>query len=368
MDFVIRLQELAERVRQSKELVQTEEATKNALILPFLQTLGYDVFNPAEVVPEYTADVGTKNKEKVDYAILREGQMVMLMECKSYGSTLDSGKCGQLMRYFNATPSARIGILTDGVRYQFFTDADNTPNIMDQTPFMEFDIGAPDESLIPELRKLTKSKWDVDAAMSAAADLKYTRAVKEELAAELAAPSDDFVRLFAKKAYSGSLTARVLEVFAGRVKRAFQQLVHDQINERLKTAMVAPQQTTTPPQGADEKTESTADPKENEHSVVTTVEELEGYHIVKSLLRTVVEPQRITMRDTLSYCGVLLDDNNRKPICRLHFNGKQKYLGLFNVSKDEERVPLSTVDDIYTYTDRLKETVSFYDQTVKEKQ
>jgi len=357
MDFVIRLQELAERVRQAKELVQTEEATKTALILPFLHSLGYDVFNPAEVVPEYTADVGFKTREKVDFAILREGQMVMLVECKSYGSTLDPGKCGQLMRYFNATPSARIGILTDGVRYLFFTDADNTPNIMDLSPFMEFDVVNPDESLIPELRKLTKSKWDVDAAMSAAAELKYTRAIKELLGSELLSPSDEFVRLFAKKVCTGSLTSRVLDVFAGRVKRAFQQLVHEQINSRLKTAMAVPQPSA--PSGPETKAE-VQDAKDAEPSVVTTVEELEGYHIVKSILRQTVDPKRIAMRDTLSYCGVLLDDNNRKPLCRMHFNGKQKYVGFFNAAKDEERFPIASVDDIYAYADRLKETVHYY--------
>jgi hypothetical protein len=355
MDFTIRLQELAERVRQAKELVQTEEATKNALVLPFLQTLGYDVFNPAEVVPEYTADVGTKNREKVDFAIIRDGQIVMLLECKQCGSTLDSGKSGQLLRYFNVTPSARIGILTDGVRYQFFTDADNTPNIMDTQPFMEFDITNPDESLVPELKKLTKSKWDADAVMSAAAELKYTRSLKAYLAGELLNPSEEFVRLCAKRMYPGFFTAKIQEVFAGRVKRAFQLLISEQINERLKSAMVVHQS-----EAAQEPSEQKDAAVAAGPSIVTTVEELEGFHAVKAILRCDVDPRRIVMRDTLSYCGVLLDDNNRKPICRLHFNGKQKYLGLFDADKREERIPIAAIDDIYAHADRLKETVGHY--------
>jgi len=356
MDFTIRLQELAERVRQAKELVQTEEATKNALILPFLQTLGYDVFNPAEVVPEFTADIGTKNREKVDFAIIRDGQIVMLLECKQCGSSLNSGKSGQLLRYFNVTPSARIGILTDGVRYQFFTDADNTPNIMDTQPFMEFDITNPDESLVPELKKLTKSKWDADAVMSAAAELKYTRSLKAYLAGELLNPSEEFVRLCAKRMYSGFFTAKIQEVFAGRVKRAFQLLISEQINERLKSAMVVNQS-----EAANEPPEQKDAAAEVGPSIVTTVEELEGFHAVKAILRCDVDPRRIVMRDTLSYCGVLLDDNNRKPICRLHFNGKQKYLGLFGADKREERISIAAVDDIYAHADRLKETVAHYD-------
>ncbi len=358
MEFQARLQELAEEIRQAKDHVQTEEATKNAFVLPFLQAFGYDVFNPTEVVPEFVADVGLKKGEKVDFAIFREGQMVMLIECKHCGSALDPGKCSQLMRYFNTTPSARISILTDGVRYLFFTDADNTPNIMDTRPFMEFDILNPDESLIPELRKLTKSKWDVDAAMSAAADLKYLRAIKSVLSNELQNPSDELVRLCAKRVYTGSLTAKVLEIFTTRVKRAYQQLINEQINERLKSAMVEtpqPTATETQPQAGDAALDASG-PK-----IITTEDEIEGYHIVKSILRRTVDPKRIVMRDTQSYCSVLLDDINRKPICRMHFNGKQKYLGLFKADKSEERVPIASVDDIYGFADRLKETVVAYD-------
>lgn len=357
MDFPTRLQEIAGRIRQAKELVQTEEATKNALILPFLQALGYDIFNPAEVIPEYTADVGAKRGEKVDFAILREGQMVMLIECKACGSTLDPNKCNQLLRYFNTTPSARIGILTDGVRYLFFTDADSTPNIMDTRPFMEFDVLSQDETLIPELRKLTKARWDVEAAMSAAADLKYMRAIKTVLSGELSSPTDEFVKLCARKVYTGSLTAKVIEVFTGRVKRAYQQLVNDQINERLKSAMVAPQQQE---EAAPAKPTETAEAPISK--VATTEEEHEAFHMVKAILRREVDPKRIIMRDTQSYCGVLLDDNNRKPICRLHFNGKQKYIGLFNADKVEERLPIASIDDIYAHAERLKETISFYNQ------
>lgn len=355
MDFQTRISELSEKIRQSQALVQTEQATKSAFIMPFLQLLGYDVFSPLEVVPEYTADVGIKKGEKVDFAILRDGQPVMLIECKCCGAALDAGKCSQLFRYFHTLSTARIGILTNGIQYQFFTDLDK-PNVMDQRPFMEFDMLAPDKVLIPEVLKLSKANWDMAATLSAATELKYTRALKSVLAGELQAPGEELVRLLANKVYDGTLTAKVREMFAGLVRRAFQQLVNDMINERLTSAMIVPQQ-----QESALPAEAEGKPDEPVSKVTTTEDEHEGFHLVKAILRRVVDPKRIIMRDTQSYCGVLLDDNNRKPICRLHFNGKQKYLGLFNADKTEERIPIESVDDIYAHSERLKKTVGFYD-------
>lgn len=355
MDFQTRISELSEKIRQSQALVQTEQATKSAFIMPFLQLLGYDVFSPLEVVPEYTADVGIKKGEKVDFAILRDGQPVMLIECKCCGAALDAGKCSQLFRYFHTLSTARIGILTNGIQYQFFTDLDK-PNVMDQRPFMEFDMLAPDKVLIPEVLKLSKANWDMAATLSAATELKYTRALKSVLAGELQAPGEELVRLLANKVYDGTLTAKVREMFAGLVRRAFQQLVNDMINERLTSAMIVPQQ-----QESALPAEAEGKPDEPVSKVTTTEDEHEGFHLVKAILRREVDPKRIIMRDTQSYCGVLLDDNNRKPICRLHFNGKQKYFGLFNADKTEERIPIESVDDIYAHSERLKKTVGFYD-------
>lgn len=356
MDFQAKLQELAERIRQNQHLVQTEQATKSAFIMPFLQILGYDVFNPVEVIPEFTADVGTKKGEKVDFAILRDGEPVMLIECKGCGSTLDSGKCNQLHRYFHTLPSAHIGILTNGVQYLFFTDLDK-PNVMDQRPFMEFDILNPDKMLIPELQKLTKTNWDMAATLSAAAELKYTRALKGVLSAELQAPSEELVRILGSRVYEGSMTAKVREMFAGLLRRAFQQMVNELINDRLQSAMVQPQTDTRVTEQNSENTE-TAEPGSK---VVTTEEELEGFHVVKSIVRQIIDPKRIFMRDTQSYCGIILDDTNRKPLCRLHFNGKQKYLGLLDEKKKERKVPIEAVDDIYAHADELMRTVGYYD-------
>ncbi|WP_285905339.1 type I restriction endonuclease [Pseudodesulfovibrio pelocollis] len=354
MDFAERLHSLAARIQEHSHMLSNEEMTKNALVLPFLQTLGYDPFNPQEVFPEYTADIGVKKGEKVDFAVMKNGDPIMLIECKSCKSDLKKVNPTQLLRYYQVTPTARIGILTNGVQYQFFTDLDRA-NIMDDKPYMVFDFSSPEESLVTELKKLTKSQFDVEKTLSAASELKYTRAIKRLFAEEMQSPSDEFVRIFACKVYSGKLMPAVRQKFAELVKKAIGIYINDVINDRLKHAMI-----TQPDEDIEEV--ANVDAPDEKSEIITTEDELEAFYIVKSILREVVSPDRVVMRDTKSYCGVLLDDNNRKPLCRFHFNTSQYYLGLVaNSDKDMEKFPINDLNDIYTYADRLKSTPSFYE-------
>lgn len=353
MDFRERIYSLATRIAELRAHTCTEEATKNALILPFLQALGYDTFDPRVVEPEFTADVGTKKGEKVDYAVKRDGQPIMLIEAKCCGTPLDQGKASQLLRYFHTTKSARIGILTDGVIYKFFSDLDQ-PNVMDGTPFMTFDFSAIEEALIPELKKLANDRFDIEATLSAAQDLKHIRQLKELLVKEMREPSDELVKLFAREVHNGHMRANVVECYREKLRLAFQHHVNDTINERLQTAMQG-NAYPDPVEPCGEEIQTTA-----EKQVVTTQEELEAYFVIKAILRDVIAPERITMRDAQSYCAVLLDDNNRKPICRLHFNGKQKYLGLFDENKKETRHHVDGVDGLYRFSGELREGIGRY--------
>lgn len=354
MDFSERIHDLGARIADLRAHVTGEEACKNSFVLPFLNLLGYDTFDPRVVNPEFTADVGTKKGERVDYAIMRDGAPIMLIECKPCGTALDGGKANQLHRYFHAT-SARIAILTDGIMYKFFSDLDKS-NIMDEKPFMIFDFSQIEEALIPQLKKLACDRFDINTALDAAEDLKYTRQIKQFLAAEFAAPSDEFVKYFAAKVYSGQLRANVVEQFRPRLIQAAEHHLNDVLNERLRGAMkrndyVAP----------DESAEKPEQQPGEAQSITTTQEEVEAYLMVKSILRTVVDPTRIAMRDRQSYCGILLDDNNRKPICRLHFDRRQKQFGIFDAGKTETRNDINALDDIYSYSDALIETVRRYD-------
>ena len=355
LDFDEKLQQLGARIKELRPHIATEEATKTSLIMPFLQLLGYDTFDPRVVVPEYTADLGTKKGEKVDYAVLQNGEPILLFEVKCCGAELDGGKANQLRRYFQSTPTARIGVLTDGVRYEFFSDLDQT-NLMDDKPFMVFNFEQIDESLISQLRRLSAERFDQDATLSAAQNLKYTGQIKQKVREEFNDPSDDLVKLFAGQVYTGRFMPNVLEEFRGRVRQALSAYISDLIRERLDNLMgedePGDESLTGEQDYADEKVQS---------KIITTDEELEAFQIVRAILREVVEVSRIAMRDRQSYCGVLLDDNNRKPLCRFHFNTIQKYIGVINEDKTENKHPIETLDDIFKYAEQIKKAVSYYE-------
>ncbi len=351
MDFIDQIRVLASRVVDTKDMIQTEEATKNAMVMPFIQILGYNVFDPLEVTPELIADVGTKKGEKVDYAILREGKPIMLFECKKSGGDLSINHAGQLFRYFHAT-AARFGVLTNGLVYRFFTDLEQ-PNKMDETPFFEFNILEFKERDVEELKKFAKAAFNVETILTTANDLKFTRAIQSRLAEWLVSPPEEFVRLVAGDLLaSRRFTPAIRDQFSIITKRAFEQLLGERINHRLKGAMT--KETAFAPEVAPViPTEGSA-----EAQIATTAEEVEGFHIVRALLRGLVAPRRIFMRDAQSYCAILLDDNNRKTICRLRFNNPQKlFISLLNAKKEEERFAIETVDDIHNFADQLKVAV-----------
>lgn len=362
MEFVERLNVLSAKIRQQGPAIQTEEATKIAFVMPFINSvLGYDVFDPSEVTPEYVCDVGTKKGEKIDYAIMKNGEIQILIECKKIGEPLHINHASQLFRYFHVT-TARISILTNGQVYRFFTDLD-APNKMDEKPFLELDLLDIDEHALPELQKLTKSAFDVDSIISAAGELKYVGQIKKEMASQFSQPSDDFVKFFATRVYDGIITQKVREQFTTLTRKAASQFLGDQINGRLKSAMSGAVEPSYAMQSVEVNSSATeANDDSAEDQVQTTLEELEGFHIVKAIVRTVVDARRIVHRDTKSYFGILLDDNNRKPICRLHFNRSQKYIGLFDSDKNETRHPISALDEIYNFAEQLKSATSLYDK------
>lgn len=359
MEFMEKLNTLSAKIKQQAAAIQTEEATKTAFVMPFIHNvLGYDVFDPTEVVPEFICDVGTKKGEKIDYAICKNGEVQILIECKKIGDALNLNHASQLFRYFHVT-NARISILTNGQVYKFFTDLDS-PNKMDEKPFLEFDLLDIDEYVLPELLKLTKSAFDVESIINAAGELKYVSQIKKLISAQFTAPDEDFVKFFASRVYDGIITQKVRDSFTELTRKAASQFLNDQINERLKSAMSGVQ---VPALNSEVSTESESDVHENneESEIQTTIDELEGYHIVKAIVRTVVDAGRVSQRDTKSYFGILLDDNNRKPICRLHFNRSQKYIGIFDEDKTETRHPIASLDEIYNHAEILKSTACLYD-------
>lgn len=360
MDLIDQLRALSNRLPVLREHARTEEATKHALVLPFIAALGYSVFDPTEVVPEFVCDAGTKKGEKIDYALMRDGKPTILFECKQAGANLDEVHFNQLLRYYHVT-SARIGVLTNGIQYRFFTDLEE-PNKMDAKPFLEFNLTDVNPAVVEEVKRLAKSTFNLDEVLGAAVDLKYTKEIKRILAEQMDEPADEFVRFFTSRVFTGLKTQKVLQQFTDITRRAMRQFVNERINERLKSALgpdspsVEASRTVTP----------VAEPIPVEPAkIVTTEEEREAVYLVKGILSGVVDPRRIVMRDAESYCSVLLDDNNRKPICRLRLGVTKKQIGLFDAEKKEERHLLGDIHEIYAHAERLRATVALYESAVK---
>ena len=355
MDFIDKINALAINIPKLTDHVQTEEATKNALVMPFIQALGYNVFDPTEVVPELTADVGVKKGEKVDYAIMSNAEPIILFECKCLGCDLDREHASQLYRYFNVT-KARFGVLTNGVVYRFYTDLEE-PNKMDSKPFFEFNMLDIKESLVEELKKFSKSSWNIDRILATASELKYTKEIKRILAEQLSSPSEEFVRFFASKVYSGKLTQSVREQFTEITRRALAQFISDRVSDRLKTALSDETEL-----ASKELIEEIEVANRNGDEIITTEEEMEAYFIIKSIVREVIDVRRVIMRDAKSYCAIILDDNNRKPICRFRFGSNKMQIGLIDSQKKEELQAIEVLDDIYKFADEIKATIGYYDK------
>lgn len=343
MDFRDQIKLHSDRIVKLRDNICGEEATKTAFILPFIQILGYDVFNPLEVVPEFTCDVGTKKGEKIDYAIFNDKKPVILIECKHCGCDLDEAHDNQLRRYFMAA-SAKFGILTNGIVYRFYASLD-TMNKMDEKPFLEVDLLNIKGGQVEELKKFCKEGFDVDNILSAANDLKYTGALRNLIGKEFTNPSPELVKFFAKQVYDGQMTAKAVDQFTAIIRRSFQSYISDMVSDRLNTALNAE---AVKSEGKDVAIMS------DEKEVVTTEEELQAFYIVKSILRSSIPADRITYRDALSYFTVILDDNNRKLICRLYLNSPtNKILAFMGDDKKEVRYKIGTIDEIYDYADQI---------------
>lgn len=351
MDFSDKIKQFSKRIETLKGNLETEEATKTALIMPLFQMLEYDVFNPLEFVPEFTADVGTKKGEKVDYAILQDGKPVILIEAKGVNDKLTNHDA-QLFRYFTAT-EAKFAILTNGIVYKFFTDLEEK-NKMDEMPFLELNLLDIDDFKIAELKKFSKQTFDIDTIFSTASELKYTKLIKDYLNKEMQAPDDDFVRFIISSFYNGVKTQNVVDRFRPIVKKSLNQFVSDFMNDKIKTLLNENNDTEEV-----EESEIVEPVEVSENGIVTTKEELEAFEIVKEILSEVVEPADITYKDVQTYFGILYKGNIRKWICRLYLD-KKKSIVISDDDKNEVRYYIDNIEDIKQYVDELKNSVKKY--------
>lgn len=361
MDFDEQIKSLGARISKITDHLSTEEATKNAIIMPFIQALGYDIFNPTEVVPEMVADIGIKKGEKVDYAIMQDGQPILLIECKHHLENLDLHN-SQLYRYFSVT-KARFALLTNGIIYRFYTDLVE-PNKMDEKAFLEVNLIDLKDAAISELKKFHKSSFDLENILSSASELKYSKEIKNVLSVEFNNPTEDFVKYFVSKVYDGRATAKIIEQFTPIVKKSLNQYISDMISDRLKSALEKEEMSQTEDKEdiIEENNDNGEESDSSKSKIETTEEELEGFFIIKTILRKMVKADRIHYRDTINYIAILLDDNNRKTICRLWLNGAKKYIGIFDENKKEVKTEINSVDDIYNFSESLEQMINSYEK------
>lgn len=314
MDFIEKLTDFSDRIERIKGNIQTEEATKTSIILPFFQLLGYDVFNPYEFVPEYTADVGVKKGEKVDYAIIVNNEPLILIEAKSANTELSAKHINQLIRYFSVT-KARFGILTNGITYQFYSDLEEH-NKMDTTPFLEFDLSHIRKETVEELKRFRKEAFDVKSILNSASDLKYMTMVKNVIAEQFKNPSDQLVKVIINKnIYNGTKTQAILDKFKGIIQKAFDEYINDTITERLST-VISPDAILTPV-------------SKEKNDMVVMPEEKEVLDFIKDMLETDVN---IKYRKTSRYVYMQLGELSTKWICRVYIRKDQH---LFTLHKFE---------------------------------
>lgn len=363
MDLKDTLTQLSERINKQKDSITTEEATKTAFIMPWIAALGYDIFNPFEVIPELDCDLIKKKGDKIDYAIKKDGDTILLIECKHCSQDLNLHDT-QLKKYFVAS-NARFGVLTNGIEYRFYTDLDKT-NIMDDKPFMVINMLELTENEIEQLKKFHKSYYDEEKILSTAQELKYTTELKNYINSEFNNPSANFVKFITKQIYEGMVNQRIIDLFTPLIKKAIQNIINDTISERLELAI----KTTKDEDVQSETTEDVISENnlpegivfiDEERGIVTTQEEIDSYLIVKAILASEIDINRIFYRDAQSYFSILLDNNNRKAICRMFFNGKTKFIRIIT-AQDREGVKytIDNLNDIYKYGNELREALKIY--------
>ena len=368
MDFKDQVVRLSDNIKKQKDKIATEEATKNAFIMPMIAALGYDVFNPFEVVPEMDCDLIKKKGEKIDYAIMKDENPILLIECKHCKQDLNLHDT-QLQKYFVAS-KARFGVLTNGIEYRFYTDLEKI-NIMDEKPFLIVNMLDLSDADIEQLKKFHKSYYNEEDVLSTANELKYTTEIKSILNNEFASPTAEFVRFFARQAYtSGQITSKVIDMFTPLVKKSITSVINDIISDRLNTAIKNSEQTSDSLQTIDNTSinTSTEDTEEKlpdgvvymdkESGVVTTQEELDAYNIVRSILRKSVDVSRITYKDYKSYFVVNIDNSQWFWICRVSIGARKKQIGIpADQYKSCEWIQIDNMDDIFKFADRLEEAL-----------
>lgn len=321
MGFTEDIAKLSERVRNRAEQVVGEEATKMALIVPFLSTLGYDVYDPSEVKPEYIADFAIKKAgqfEKVDYAIAINGNIVMLVEAKARGQKAEAHD-GQLSRYFNGLITTKVAIVTNGIEYRFFTDL-RDKNVMDKEPFFTFSILDYDDKDIENLKLFHRDNFDVASINQHAEEMVYVKGMTQLVGHLLRSPSEEFIRFLVAELgkvapnyqIQGKITNKVIEKFKPIVKKSIQGSLVELMTRSLSQEIIQLSEVANTEEVEELDALEANDTKVTEESkIITTEEELKAFDKIRSIVTTSKNYHHdVYYKDTESYFSIHLGKAN----------------------------------------------------------
>jgi len=335
---------------EGKTLSESEFATRTSLINPFLECLGYDSRNPKEVVHEYVADIGAKRGEKVDYAVKINGKPIILIEAKKLNTKLDNEPTTQLRRYFNAT-DARIGVLTDGRIYNFYSDTDKQ-NVMDEDHYFVFDVCAVTDESIKELYKYTKDEMPrtLEVLAEDTERGKYESKIKLLLASEMDSPTRDFIRFFAEHIYPKKLTKKAEDKLRPIVKQAFQNFVNEKVDESWDEAKSARRGKEIEPK-ANFNEEGEAD-----EQIIPPEETQDAFGIIRFIaakrrLHNDLELRPPRNKDSKDY-RCLLYHSRTKKVATLRFGNGTSNATIFDTPQGSD-VELKSPADLYDYGDKI---------------
>lgn len=330
-EFTERVRRHAEHVANAGTHCVTEETTKQALILPLLDILGFSPFDPLRVKAEYAADFpGVKANERVDYALFSQGVPVMFIEAKAYAEKL-SNHAPQLSRYFNATPEVAVGAITNGREWRFFTDLNNK-NVMDVDPFLTVDLSALDDSQMARLYRFRHNEFQPEALRILAEESVYLNAFTEVIRQSLRQPDADFVRYVAGRAgVQRQLNARFIESITPIAKQAVGRAVSDMVVSGL-SAKPAPVEQPPAAATADDPYADHVDP--TNAKIVTTYTERRLLEIVQDILGPATD---VVAKDTESYYTLLFQGKVNRWLLRYHTDRKAPCVQVCVPMTDERR-------------------------------
>ncbi|MDO5623814.1 MAG: type I restriction endonuclease [Pseudomonadota bacterium] len=322
--FNDRMRKHAEHVKNVAVHCVTEETTKQALILPLLDILGFSPFDPTKVKAEYGSDFpGVKISERVDYALFCHGVPVMFIEAKNHSEKL-TNHCPQLSRYFNATPEVTIAAITNGEEWRFFTDLNNK-NVMDTAPFLTVDFGDMDATLLQRLRRFRHDEFQPEALRTLAEETVYLNAFTGVISRSLREPDAEFVRYVAGRAdIQRQFNAKFLESIAPLVKLAVERAVSNMVVSGLSMQTPPPAASSQAPAeapAADEAGHAMADIVDPDNPrIVTTYAERRLMEVVTEILG---EQADISAKDTESYYSILYQGKNNRWLLRYQAERRQ---------------------------------------------